>query len=370
MDYSTDERAQGAPTTAAGALSALTVNPLNLALENNHTEVAKLLLNNGANPQQKYFLGYEINLIPMENTDCLDLLLQHGADPNVFSRAGLTPLMKACKLKVSPSVRVLLKNGADPNAQCPPRFDRKRALHFAAMVGDADIARQLLEAGALPDRPADYTCSPLDFAITQDKLDVCKVLLEHGADVNENNDDDCPPLLLACSTVNLRHRHSIVEMLLQYGANPNYSSPRFSYVGPSLCSLVEYFSYQDDYDISLVKLLLQYGTCVNIRLPTRLFRIKDPHGLLGQVRKLRPYEDIFELVLEATELVDVEAVVNESSLSNHQKQMLLELGSNPISLKKWARISVRRHLHLPKPLMLESMHLPSYIRNYLLFEAH
>ncbi len=60
-------------------------------------QIAELLLLNGANAQQSHFLGHEINLVPMENVECLKVLLRHGADVNSLSRSGLTPLMKASK---------------------------------------------------------------------------------------------------------------------------------------------------------------------------------------------------------------------------------------------------------------------------------
>jgi len=67
------------------------------------------------------------------------------------------------------------------------------------------------------------------------------------------------------------------------GALPNFSSRQFSYVGPSLSALVEYLTYCENCDCALVRLLLQYGAHVSFRLPTRLLKIRQPSGLLGQV---------------------------------------------------------------------------------------
>ena len=46
----------------------------------------RLLLDNGARPDHKYFMGYEINLVPLDHLECLKTLLEYGADPNVFNR--------------------------------------------------------------------------------------------------------------------------------------------------------------------------------------------------------------------------------------------------------------------------------------------
>ena len=90
-------------------------------------------------------------------------------------------------------------------------------------------------------------------------------------------------LQLAVSTSNLKHQKTLVEMLLLAGAEPNFSSRLFSYVGPSLTPLVEYVTYTDCCDYTLVRMLLQYGARVSFRLPTRLLKIRQPSGVLNQV---------------------------------------------------------------------------------------
>jgi len=75
-------------------------------------------------------------------------------------------------------------------------------------------------------------------------------------------------------------------MLLIAGAEPNFSSRLFSYVGPSLSPLVEYLTYNDRYDYALVRLLLQYGARVSFRVPTRLLKIRQPSGIMSQVTSL------------------------------------------------------------------------------------
>ncbi len=60
-------------------------------------QIAELLLQNGADANEHHFLGHEINLVPIENLECLKLLLDHGADVDSFNRSGVTPLMKASK---------------------------------------------------------------------------------------------------------------------------------------------------------------------------------------------------------------------------------------------------------------------------------
>ena len=159
----------------------------------------------------------------------------------------------------------------------------------------------------------------------------------------------------------------MVDCLLQHGADPNHHSRYFSYVGPSLAAIVEYFCYTDEYDIGLVRLLLAYGSLVNMTRPTKLLKIRDPFGILGQVRKLRPYEDILDLLVDSTRSFDIDAIKNESSLSNKQKETLIAAGSVPRDLRQLVRLAIRDSLTLPIVPKIEKLPLPDFLKSYLLF---
>ena len=92
------------------------------------------------------------------------------------------------------AARVLLRHGADVNVQCPPRFDRRRALDFAVMVGSLPLSELLLDAGASVSLPPGYTLTPLNSAVVHDRPDVCRLLLSRHADPNELNADGCSAL--------------------------------------------------------------------------------------------------------------------------------------------------------------------------------
>ena len=57
-----------------------------------------MLLENGADPNKRYFFGSEINLVSPLDLDFMRLLLTYGANPDAVDRAGLTPIMKAARL--------------------------------------------------------------------------------------------------------------------------------------------------------------------------------------------------------------------------------------------------------------------------------
>lgn len=64
------------------------------------------------------------------------------------------------------------------------------ALHFAAIQGNAEIARILLLAGADPNLKGEHGFTPLHEAIQQNHLDVIVELMSGGADPTIKNDWD------------------------------------------------------------------------------------------------------------------------------------------------------------------------------------
>ncbi|HSR70686.1 MAG TPA: ankyrin repeat domain-containing protein, partial [Acidobacteriota bacterium] len=69
--------------------------------------------------------------------------------------------------------RMLLKAGADPNAQQQGGFT---ALHSAALHGDKDMAESLLEHGADPSIPAADGRTAAGFAQSQNHTDLAQWL--------------------------------------------------------------------------------------------------------------------------------------------------------------------------------------------------
>ena len=150
--------------------------PLSLCLENNHIECARLLLFSGANVNQQYFLGYEINLLPCENHSSLELILRHGANPDALSRSGLTPLIKACREGNLGAVILLCRYGANVN-YVTRKFRQRNALVTAVESKRCDIIEQLLIHGGFVNKHPELCNSPLELAIRKDHLDTIKLLI-------------------------------------------------------------------------------------------------------------------------------------------------------------------------------------------------
>ena len=135
--------------------------------------------------------------------------------------------LKSCQRGKTGEVGRHLKNGADPNSKHPLGW---AALHVAAINGNGEVAEQLLQAGADPNLPEDYTniyhtaqekkmhsidvmvsrqqdfsdelnlranfrgCTPLHYAVLADDIGVINLLLEAGADPLRANEYGKTPL--------------------------------------------------------------------------------------------------------------------------------------------------------------------------------
>ena len=140
----------GADVNAVGEISGGS-SPLHLAAANGFTDVATLLLNDGA---------------------CLECV----------EAAGETPLMRAADYGHEEVVKLLLDRGAKPDAGTTT--DNARALHLAVRHSYLSIVRLLLEAGANPNLRSTFQQAfgtPLEIARGVGNDEIAKLLQEHGA---------------------------------------------------------------------------------------------------------------------------------------------------------------------------------------------
>jgi ankyrin repeat protein len=123
--------------------------PLHLAAFFGHPELAKALLNRGADVDAR-----STNM--MKNTplhaavagckaDVIRVLVDRGANVNARQHGGWTPLHGAAQSGDREIVELLLAHGADPNARAE---NNQAALDLALLKGRAEIAELLETAGA------------------------------------------------------------------------------------------------------------------------------------------------------------------------------------------------------------------------------
>lgn len=348
----------------------LTMEPLNLAVQNNNVECVRLLLENGARPNNRYFMGHEINLVPLENTECLLLLLQYGANPNVFNRGGLCPLMKACKEHQIEAARILVNYGADINAQCPPLFEQKSVLQIAIQSGNIVIINLLLQKKARLGRNENYKYCALHSAVLKGRADIVELLLKHKAIVDERTEGGATALMLACGTPEVKEREAIVEILIKYGADVNARAPCYVFSEPCLSPLSEYLQNIGATEgFSLLITLIRNGARVHFCTPPYgSYRRPDPFCVLNFAHCLKNFVELFEFLVLAGSRYDVLAVHANDSLPDDFKEFLLEVARSPRELKHQCRGLILELLlpHIPSKVPL--LPLPKLIKSYLLYK--
>ena len=144
---------------------------------------------------------------------CVDLLLQHGADPNIADKDRTTPLHLTCVKDYDVCVSLLLQHGADPNISDKHNMT---ALYIACQSGHYKCALLLLQAGASVDSQDIYGQTPLYTASVVGQLKCVVVLVEHGADVNKCAEGITP--LMTCAVYG---RFQVMSYLLANGATVN-----------------------------------------------------------------------------------------------------------------------------------------------------
>ncbi|KAG8183957.1 hypothetical protein JTE90_005188 [Oedothorax gibbosus] len=341
--------------------------PLRLAIKNGHYQVAEVLLKNGADPNARYFLGSEINLISPLNTKFLGLLLKYGADPNSKDRTGLTPLMKACRHPQGLlSAQILIKYGADVNAMTPERHDNRTVLHYAVLSGNLDTVKLLLKHGAVVKFSSDYMKpSPLDFSILRGNPEMAKLLIDSGADVNVGSPIIGCPLHIALSE-KVDNKVEIIQMLLDCGADPNTVSVCDD--GPLIKPPIgEYFNSCDHPTVDVVRLLLCYGARIVIKS-----QIHHPLGILKSVHRLHPesHPEVLDVVLDAAESYSAASINRSLLLTDQQRQVLLEHALTPPPLKHLLRVFIRNTFGFGPPVIKRIQHLPLpwLVKKFLMYE--
>ena len=195
-------------------LQGASVDALGFAINGGKINCLQVLLEAGADKDKADKIGRTpLHLAAKRNTpDCLRLLLEAGADKDKADEIGRTPLHRAAERNTPDCLRLLLEAGAETeNAD----QDDCTALHVAALFGCLDGLRLLLEAGADKNKGDITGRTPLHYAAECGRLDCLRLLLEAGADKNEGDTNGDTPLHQAAWS----EHPDCLRLLLEAGAN-------------------------------------------------------------------------------------------------------------------------------------------------------
>ena len=183
-------------------------------------EMAKFLLENGANPNSECRFGPPLAFAILRSSKMIELLLKHNASVDFVNRSNETILQNAAYFGKLEAVKLLIKYGA--NVTFVSNGSLLTPLHNVAK-DDFDpendgshgkIAEILIQNGAIVDAKDKDAKTPLHYAAQNGEigLEIAKVLLDHGAKTNAKSKDGKTPLDLAKEFKN----EKIVEFLTNF----------------------------------------------------------------------------------------------------------------------------------------------------------
>ena len=171
------------------------------AIEQHDTARVKALLAAGADPnepRQKWprLLPLQVAIHALDDGGELEVLLallEHGADVNAWdAERDRTPLLEAVCENQLAAVELLLKAGAEPNVRSS---EGDTPLRACVEVGNVEMASLLLSAGAtrtINDWGGLLGFTALGIAIWQLDIPMMKLLLDAGADPEAPDDSRGP----------------------------------------------------------------------------------------------------------------------------------------------------------------------------------
>lgn len=154
--------------------------------------------------------------------DIIRLLHRCGTTADTTDVGGKSPLFRAVMSGDLDTVQALLGGGASPN---PPRSEMvsMSPLDWAITMGTPDMVRLLVERGANVNEMDPHGHTPLHRAAMKGNFEAARILLEAGADPNQAREEySITPLGFAATM----HNSEMVRLLLEHGANPSWSATK------------------------------------------------------------------------------------------------------------------------------------------------
>ncbi len=201
------------------AFSKLNQTPLMYAASRGHSDMARILVEFGANLRAFTDYGCVLHTAAYGGLNWLvEACLEAGEKVNHQDDWGNTPLMQAAKSGQLHTMQLLVKHGADINHVA--HYEGDTPLHTAIYSEHEEVAQWLIEQGA--DLTAEFenpdagTVTPLMAAAFNKQTNVVKMLIKAGADVCAiASGENYTALIHAADSDSIE----ITKLLLQAGAD-------------------------------------------------------------------------------------------------------------------------------------------------------
>lgn len=209
------------------------MTPIRYCLSTDYDEIADVLMRKDpdtADSQDKYGKSVLHAAAEEGSEKFMRLLLRMGADPNITTDFGVTPLMSLMSAKTVTNyiilMNILIDAGADVLVQ--DLRDKRTALHLAVITKKVDAVELLLELNADPnqiDKGGRTSLTNLlsynipiyqqTSEVKDDVMTIAILLTQAGTDLNINKSEFCNPLIMAAYVKCTK----LVRYFLDCGAN-------------------------------------------------------------------------------------------------------------------------------------------------------
>lgn len=236
--------------------------PLETACFHNSFRVAKLLLDNGAiintakkaqNKETAYYGSPLCSAVKANAIECLQLLLEEGAEMNCKEMGETSPLHIATEMGHLHCMKILLDSGYDPNLAATDT--RNTALHLAAEGGFNECISLLLHNGVNADARNCKGQTALHLAAYAQSVECVDILLQRGG-CNPNSQDNEKRTPLHSAVGGGLNAYEITDLLIKHGADVN-TGDIFGYTPLHVAALNE--------NTQCVKLLISNGADVSVK---------------------------------------------------------------------------------------------------------
>lgn len=189
-------------------------DPFTDAVLNGDVDQVKLFLDKNRDPNQNDSIGRPLLIVAtiLDNSEMVELLLSHGANPNISFKGDPAIMFSVTQIKCSEKIlESLLRAGANPNYTDPA--DSSTPLLLSAASGNPKCFKMLLKAGADIHAKNIVKANVASKAARSGNVEILSEILKSDVDINNRTIQKGTPLMSAAYE---GHRE-FVQMLLDTG---------------------------------------------------------------------------------------------------------------------------------------------------------